>query len=396
MKPWPSKPALEIPDPLADADFSTICAHYAEDPAKRRGAAAPALYQTSTFIYPDAEAFAARRTPASPHYDYSRVGNPTTAILEAKLARLEHGQWCETFGSGMGAISSAINACVKAGEHVVAIAHCYGPTRQYLDHLQRLGVERTYVNSVEPQPFFDALRPTTRLLYLESPTSGRFECPPIEPITAEARRRGVRTIFDNSWATPYFMTPLDYGVDLVVHSATKYLNGHSDVVAGVVAGRDEGLRDAVRREVELGGAMLDPFAAWLMLRGLRTLALRMEHHQAAGLKIARWLEAHPQVLRVLHPGLTSHPQHATARRQLRGCSGLFSFMLREQSRAATHRLLDRLKLFQIGVSWGGFESLALGGNFFSEKHDGAEWIIRLSVGLESADDLIADLEQALS
>ena len=257
------------------------------------------------------------------------------------------------------------------------------------------GPPATFINSVAPADFIDAIRPNTRVILLESPTSGRFEVPEIEPITKVARERGITTIFDNSWASPCFQNPLELGVDLVVHSATKYLNGHSDVVAGVVAGRDAGLRQRLWQEVELGGGMLDPHAAWLMLRGLRTLPLRMERHQQSALAVARMLEEHPQVAYVLHPGLESHPQHEIAKKQLRGYSGLFSFALKEQSRAATHRLFDRLQLFGIGVSWGGFESLILGGTLFSVRADQPEWLIRLSIGLESERDLIADLKQAL-
>jgi len=393
---WPRvKPEFEIDEPLPDAGFETICARYAENPQRQLGAAAPPVYQTSTFIYPDAEAFEHRRTEAAATYDYSRCANPTNQILEAKLARLENAAWADCFGSGMGAISAAINACVKSGEHVVAVAHCYGPTRWYLEHLKRFGVETTFVNSVEPRDFVAAMRPETRLVYLESPTSGRFDVPEVPPVAAAARERGIVTIFDNSWATPYFQRPLDFGVDLVVHSASKYLNGHSDVVAGVAAGRDERLRRRLWKEAELCGAMLDPFAAWLMLRGLRTLALRMEQHQRSGLAVARMLEQHPKVRQVLHPGLESHAQHAVGRRQLRGYSGLFSFELKDGSREAMHAFLNRLKLFGLGVSWGGYESLVLGGTTFSDRPDRPENLIRLSVGLESIDDLIADLKRAL-
>lgn len=392
---WPNvKPQHPIHDPLPDAGFETIITHYGENPRGQFGAAAPPIYQTSTFLYPDAAAFEQRRTQGSPHYDYSRVGNPTNAILEAKVARIERGEWAEFFGSGMGAISSALNACVASGSHVVIVNQCYGPTRMYLDHLKRFGVSTTYVQSVDPAEFIAAIRPETRVMYLESPTSGLFELPDIAPITAAARERGIVTLFDNSWASPYFMNPLDLGVDIVVHSASKYLNGHSDVVSGVLIGRDRELQRRVWREMELGGAMLDPFAGWLIMRGLRTLSLRMERHQSTGFALARALESHPKVARVHHPGLESHPQHAIARKQLRGFSGLFSFELKDGSREAAQRFLNRSKLFQIGVSWGGYESLALAGTFFG-GHGPPRWVIRLSAGLENADDLVADIRQAL-
>ena len=396
MKKWSViKPQPGGRDLPPECGAETVCVHHGEDPQRQFGAAAPPIYQTSTFIYPDADSFERRCTELSERYDYSRHSNPTNQILEAKLARLEKAEWADCFASGMAAISAAINSCVEANTHVVAVAQCYGPTQWYLDHLRRFAVETTFVDSVAPADFIAAIRPNTRIIHLESPTSGRFELPEIEPITKVARERGITTIFDNSWASPCFQNPLELGVDLVVHSATKYLNGHSDVVAGVVAGRDSKLRERLWHEVDLAGGMLDPHAAWLMLRGLRTLPLRMERHQQSALAVARMLEQHPKVAYVLHPGLESHPQHEIARKQLRGCSGLFSFALKQQNREATNRLFDRLQLFGLGVSWGGYESLVLGGTLFSVRADQPEWLIRLSIGLESEQDLIADLKQAL-
>jgi cystathionine beta-lyase len=389
------KPNRRYDDPIDAPGIETLLAHFAEPRFEYEGAAAPPIYQTSTFMYPSAAEFAARRRPGSTRHDYTRVSNPTTAILEAKLARLEHGTWAHCFGSGMGAISSSINACVESGSHVVCVEHVYGPTRSYLSHLQRFGVETTYVPGSAADAFVAAIRPSTRLMYLESPTSGYFDCPAIAPLTEACRARGVRTIFDNSWATPVFLAPLGLGIDIVVHSASKYLNGHSDIVAGVAIVRDDGLAQAILKEAELGGAAIDPFAAWLMLRGLRTLPLRMQQHQKSGLAVARALEAHAGVRRVLHPGLASHPDHATAAAQMCGYAGLFSISLRDQTREAAHRFLDRLRLFGQGVSWGGHESLAIGGTFFAGRAAEPEWLIRLHCGLESTDDLVRDVLAAL-
>ena len=383
-------------DPVAGAGFETLCAHFAEEPDRHHGAAAVPIYQTSTFVFPDSEAWEQREQPTSPYYEYTRVGNPTTAILAAKLARLEAGEWGFVTASGMGAISSAINACVHAGAHVVSVGGVYSPTQRYFRHyLPRFGVETTFVDSCDPTDYIAAVRPETTLIYLESPTSGRFEVPEIAPITAAARERGIVTVFDNSWATPYFQRPLEAGCDVVVHSATKYIGGHSDVVAGAIMGRGDALRKHVFREVELLGATADPFAAWLLLRGLRTLPLRMEQHRRSALALARFLEQHARVRRVSHPGLESHPQHAIARRQLNGYSGLFSFELKDQSREATNRFMDRAKLFRIGVSWGGYESLVVGGTLYAKDSENPTWLIRLHVGLESTDDLIEDVRQAL-
>jgi cystathionine beta-lyase/cystathionine gamma-synthase len=389
------KPDLRWDDPIDNANFETICAQFAEDTSGEYGAAAPPIYQTSTFFYPDAESFSKRQSKSTDRFDYSRVANPTVRTLEAKLARLERGTWADGFASGMGAISAAINANVEAGSHVVCVGHCYGPTRWYLNHLRRFDVATTYVNSVDTQDFIDAIRPETTIIYLESPTSGRFEMPAVAPIASAARERGIVTIFDNSWATPYFCTPLDLGIDLSVHSASKYLNGHSDVVAGVVIGRSDELQKKLWTEIELCGASMDPFAGWLLMRGLRTLGPRMEFHQRSALEVARFLESHDKIRVVHHPGLESHPQHAIAREQLSGTSGLFSFELAEQHRDAMRVFFGRLRLFKHAVSWGGYESLIIGGTMFSDRPDRPEWLIRVSVGLESVGDLIADLAQAL-
>ncbi len=382
-------------DLVAEGGFETVCTHYGEHRVAQGGAASPPIYQTSTFLYPDAEAFERRLLPQNPYYDYTRVGNPTTSVLESKIARLEHGAWARAFGSGMGAISAGIDACVKAGAHVVACVNCYPPTFQFLsNYLPKFGVMTTFVKGANPQDFIAAMRPETTLVYLESPTFGTNEIIEIPPIAAAARERGIRTMFDNSWATPYFQNPIDQGIDLVAHSASKYIGGHSDVVAGMLIGRDEESRKSIRLEAELHGAAIDPFAAWLLVRGLRTMGVRMERHQSSGLAIARMLVEHPRVERVLHPGLETHANYAVARQQLRGYSALFSFALKDQTREATNRFLNRLQLFGIGVSWGGFESLATGGTYFSQGGK-AEWLIRVSIGLENIDDLCADIRRAL-
>lgn len=383
-------------DPLNDGGFDTLCAHYAEHRLAHGGATAPPLYQTSNFVYPDAEAFDRRLLPQSPYYDYTRVGNPTVGLFEAKIAKLERGHWARGFGSGMGAVAACLNACLAQGNHVVCAANCYPPTHQYLEqYLSRFGVTVTFVHGTDPGVFIAAMRPETRVVYLESPTFGLFEVIDLPPIVAAAHERGAKVIFDNSWASPFYQQPLESGIDLVLHSATKYIGGHSDVVAGIVIGRDPDLQQRVRKEAELLGATLDPFAAWLLLRGLRTLSLRMERHQSSGLAIARMLAQHEKVRAVRHPGLETHPQHALARRQLQGFSGLFSFELHDQSRDAVHRVINRLRLFCIAVSWGGYESLATGGSFFDHASSSPRWLIRLSVGLETVDDLITDLQRAL-
>ncbi|MBN2446212.1 MAG: aminotransferase class I/II-fold pyridoxal phosphate-dependent enzyme [Phycisphaerae bacterium] len=389
-----------LPDPRENASpegagFETICEHHGENALAHGGGAVPPLYQNSTFVFPDAESFERRHDPGAHIFEYTRHDNPTTAILEAKWARLESGNWARCFSSGMGAISAALGGCLKAGDHVVCVYRCYWPTKQLLNHWRRFNIETTFVKGVEPADFVAALRPETKVLYLESPTAGLGDVPPVEPLTKLASERGITTIFDNSWATPYFLKPLELGCDLVVHSATKFFGGHSDVVAGAVMGRDAQLEERVTQERILVGAVPDPFAAWLLLRGLRTLPIRMERHQASALAVAQLLVDHPKIDRVYHPGLPDHPHHEIARRQLRGYGSLFAFTLKEQTREACYRVINKLKLFQIGVSWGGHESLVVGGNFFSDDPEHIVWIVRLHVGLETVDDLLADVTQAL-
>ena len=389
-------PSIPPHDPLTDGGFETLCGHYGEHRLAHGGAAAPPLYQSSTFVYPDAEAFERRHLPTNPYFDYTRQSNPTTAMLEVKLAALEHGEWARCYGSGMGAITGAVGACLAAGSHIVAVDNCYPPTRTYLEqYLSRFGVTTTFVRGTNPDDFIACLRDDTRIVYLESPTWGRLEVLEVAAIAEAARARGATVVFDNSWATPYFQNPLDLGCDIVVHSMSKYIGGHSDVLGGVAIGRSSDLGRRIKEEGELVGAVLDPFAAWLHLRSLRTLAVRMEQHERSGLEIARMLADDSRVQRVLHPGLPSHEGHEAAKEQMRGYGGVFAFALAEQSREATHRFINRLRVFHIGCGWGGAESLAIGGTLFDRNSTKPLWLIRLHVGLETAEDLLSDVRRAL-
>jgi cystathionine beta-lyase len=391
--------------------FDTICTHLGENPAEYKGAATPPLFQNSLFTFPDCET-RERNYSLSPEggtraaggvsemYDYSRVCNPTTDIVEAKIAALEGGERARCFGSGMGAVSAAIMACVKAGDHVIAPETVYGPTRQFLrDYLRRFDVSVTFVDGTDPQHWQDALKPNTTLLMLESPSSVVMKQQDLAAVTSIARTHGAATVIDNSWATPIFQNPLALGVDLVAHSATKYLGGHSDIVAGVVVGSAERMKKITFEEGCLLGAVLDPFAAWLLLRGLRTLPIRMERHQQSARRIAHSLLEHPTVEQVFYPGIPTDPQLALTQKQLRGTSGLLSFALKEQGKKAAHRTVDALKYFGIGCSWGGFESLALpsfaAGNIMESPHAEGRWVIRLHIGLENVEDLWDDLSAAL-
>lgn len=391
--------------------FETLCAHYAEDPRKYLGAVVPPIFQNSLFTFPSyedratnyqigSEEFDEAAGGLSRAYDYTRVTNPTTDIVERKIAALEGAEMARCFSSGMGAISAAIFSCIRAGSHVIAPQTVYGPTRQLLqEYLARFDVRVTFVDGADPEDYRGALRPETTLLYLESPSSVVMQQQDLEAVAQIAHRHGAATICDNSWASPYFQNPLRFGVDLVVHSATKYLGGHSDIVAGVVAGSFQRMRPLGMEECCLLGATLDPFAAWLLLRGLRTLPIRMERHQQNAKVLATWLQQHPAVAQVYYPGLPEEPQAHLTKKQLRGTSGLLSVRLRENTKAAAARFVNRLRYFQIGCSWGGFESLALPIALPADRLGGPTgelwWFVRLHVGQEHVEDLQKDLEQAL-
>ncbi len=376
--------------------FDTLCMHFGEDRELHLGAAAPPIYQNSTFTYPDCESFVRRQTGGE-RYDYTRVANPTTDILERKIAALEKCAAARTFGSGMAAIAGAVLSCVKAGDHIVTVETVYGPTRAlFSSYLPKFNIETTYVRGVEVAEFEQAIRPNTKLIYLESPSSLFFELQDLRAVAALSKSRGIATICDNSNATPFFQNPCELGIDLSVHTATKYLGGHSDLVAGVVAGGAERIKSIARFEGELLGGILDPFASWLMLRGLRTLPVRMERHQKSAMPIARMLAGDPRVARVHYPGLEMHPQAALARRQMRGQSGMMSLVLRDGTRERTFAFVDALRYFCIAVSWGGFESLAIPLHATDPENGEKVWLVRLSIGLESVEDLKADLYQALN
>ena len=380
--------------------------HFGEDRAAQHGAAAPPLFQTSTFVFRDWDAIDAAFDDRTEAFLYSRLGNPTVRLAEQKLARLAGGERARLFGSGMAAISAAVLSCVDAGDHVVAVRNVYGPANNLLNvYLRRkMGVETTFVGGEEVAEVEAALTDRTRLIYLESPSSAVFGLQDLAAVADLARPRGVRTVIDNTWATPLFQQPLAMGVDLEVHSVSKYLGGHSDLVGGAVIGKAAEVEALSVAEGELLGGTMDPFAAWLLVRSLRTLPVRMRQHEASAVQVARFLEAHPGVRRVYYPGLESHPQHALARRQMTGTTGLMGFELATDDLDRIKAFVDALRVFRLGVSWGGHESLVYAPAISYLKELPPERFaalgiaagtIRISVGLEHADDLVADLDQAL-
>lgn len=369
------------------------------------GAMAPPIVQTSLFAKSTFQDLTDGLAAEHMHPVYTRGQNPTVEALEHKLARLERGEACKAFASGMAAIAAVFFGLLKQGDHVVFVNQIYGPALQLMRRFEGLGVTHSCVLSGHLDEVAAALRPETRLIYCESPGTMLFRLLDVPALAQLAQQRGILTVLDNSWATPLFQKPLTQGIDLVVHSATKYLGGHSDVVAGALIGSQELIQRLFYDAYLLLGGTLGPQDAWLVHRGLRTLPVRMKQHCEAGLTVARFLDQHPNVRQVFHPALQEEDR-ALAERQLTGTSGVFSFQLTKDASedvAAEEvaAFLDRLQLFRLGVSWGGVESLAIS----PDRPDNRQQLmaeglvpglVRLSVGLEGADALIDDLEQALS
>lgn len=376
-------------------DRETLLQHLGEE-EKPYGAVTPPITQTSLFVFDQYDAFVHRVEdgPGEP-YVYSRVTNPTNEIPETKIAMLEGTGACRLFNSGMAAISASVMSAVASGSHVVCIDTAYGPLQQFLrDYMPKFGVTTTFVPGISTEEILDSIRPETSLVYLESPSSILFRMQDFEAITAHCKAKGITTITDNSYSGAIFQQPAQFGVDLIVHSATKYIVGHSDVVAGVSAGSSERLRDLMKSEVPLLGAALAPFPAWLLLRGLRTLPMRMRHAQEAGNAMSSWLQTQPWVERVYHVGSPDYQYKELRGKQMTGSSSLLSFEPVDQSEEWSRRFIEAQRVFQLGVSWGGFESLCVP----LQMHPG-DWaeprrLLRVYCGFENVVDLQNDLTQA--
>ncbi|WP_413232179.1 trans-sulfuration enzyme family protein [Paenibacillus sp. BJ-4] len=303
------------------------------------------------------------------HYVYSRGTNPTVQIAEKMIAALEGGAACKCFSSGMAAISAALMSSLSAGDHLILVGHIYETSVTLVKYLTKFNINYTIVHSTSTEAVAEAVIPQTRAILMESPTSFTFDIVNIPEITSLCKAKGICTIIDNSWATPLFQKPLEWGVDIVVHSASKYLGGHNDLVAGAVIASKEIMNRIFSKEYELIGGSLAAFEAWLLIRGLRTLPLRMEAHQRNALVVAQFLSEHPAIARVNHPGLPAHPQYELACKQLRGYAGLFSFELKDSAYEGIRRVINKLRLIRIGVSWGSVESQLISPNYGYNKQD---------------------------
>jgi cystathionine gamma-synthase len=382
---------------------STTAVHGGEPRPKPAHSLATPIVQTATYSFGNTQELIDHFEGKIDRVEYGRYGNPTQRIAEAKIAALEGAEDCLLFSSGMAAMTTTLFAILSRGTHVVVTDDSYRRTRQFLNQtLQRYGIEVSTVPAGDYDALEDAIRPTTRALVSESPTNPYNRIMDLARFAEIGRRHRVKTVIDGTFATPYNQRPLEFGIDLVMHSATKFLGGHNDLLAGAVCGSRE-LVDGVRALQAISGAVLDPFAAYLLVRGLKTFALRMERQNANAQAVAEFLAAHPRVATVHYAGLPSHPQHEVARKQMRGYGGVVSFEVRGDLAAAS-RVVDACRIPYIASSLGGVESLIEQPAIMSFYELTTEErlaigikdsLIRYSVGIEDAEDLVADLAQAL-
>ena len=386
--------------------FDTRAIHHGYDPYAGHGSLNPPVYLSSTYAFPTVEDGSARFAGEQAGFVYSRVGNPTTALLEARVADLEGGEAALATASGQGATTSLLWTLLAPGDEIIADKTLYGCTFGFLNHgLAKFGVKVTHVDLTNPANLEAAIGPTTRVVFFESPANPNMRLVDINAVSAIARRHGARTVVDNTYCTPYLQRPLELGADFVLHSATKYLGGHGDLLAGVIVGDKETL-DKVRFYglKDMTGAVLSSQDAFLVLRGLKTLSLRMDRHCANARAVAEFLAGHGKVAVVHYPGLASFPQRELARRQMAQPGGMIAFELKDGIEAG-RRFMNTLRVFTRAVSLGDAESLAqhpasMTHAFYTPEerveHLISEGLVRLSIGLEDIADLLGDLEQALA
>lgn len=378
-----------------------ICTHFGEDSSAHHNAVVPPVYESSLHVFNTFETFLDVQKDELNNYVYLRGTNPTVEIAEKKLAALERGDLCKCFSSGMAAISTAILALVKTGDHVLCVGNLYDTTFKLLNYLQKFGVDFTITHSCDMNDIAAEVQSNTTVIFMESPTSLTFQLFDIPAIVDLAKQKNIYTVIDNTWSTPLYQKPLLFGIDVVVHSAAKYLGGHSDILGGAIIARQEVMERIFYNEFMLFGGVMHAHEAWLLIRGLRTLPVRMKQHQQSGTKIAHMLANHPAIKKVNYPGLPSHPHYELGKKQLCGYSGLLSFELQDDSFETVKRVINELKLFSIGFSFGSYESLVLSPNHGDnldelKKYNIDPGLIRISVGLENVDMLIDDLTQALN
>lgn len=389
---------------LKKASFATLCVHGSGGVDEATGAVSIPIYQSSTFAFKNAKHGAGIFSGDQEGYVYTRIGNPTQAALEREMAFLEGGEAALAFGSGMAAISSIIFSLCECGDNFVSSDTLYGGTHSlFIETLPRMQIEAREVQTTDPENIAKAIDEKTRAIYIETPANPTLTISDLAEAARLAKKHKIPLIVDNTFSTPYFQRPLELGADIIVHSATKYIGGHGDTVAGVVVGKKDYIDDLRGRFLRDLGGIISPLNAWLLVRGLKSLAVRMQRHEENATKIAKFLQFHPKIERVWYPGLTTHPQHEIAKKQMSGYGGMVSFEVKG-GRKAGEKLMNAVKLFTLAVSLGDVDSLiehpaSMTHSTYSpeelEEVGISESLVRLSVGIEDARDLIEDLSQAL-
>lgn len=389
---------------VKDKGFSTNAVHAGESRDPSTGALSTPIYETSVFAFSSTRELIDVMSNKKQGYVYTRFGNPTVRKLERKMADLEGAEDAAAFSSGMAAISSTIFTLVSSGDHIISTRDLYGGTIGFFKNmLPRFGVEVSFVESTDLEEMKAAIRKNTKIIYAETPTNPTLKIVDLPSIAELSEKRGITTVVDSTFASPYNLKPIEFGIDVVIHSATKYLGGHNDVTAGVVCGVGDFIQKLVETRKPLGGT-LDPHAAWLLLRGLKTLGLRIERHNTNGIAVAKYLEKQSRVKRVYYPGLQNHPQHSIARQQMKGFGGVVSFEI-DGDLETTINFVDNLKLCSIAPTLGGTETLVTqpvtSSHYFVSAEDRkkmgiTDQLVRLSLGIEDPEDIVADLEQAFA
>lgn len=383
---------------MENKKYRTEILHHLGEEDLPYGAVNPPIFQTSIFSFKTFADFKDALNDEVNNYLYTRGNNPTVNLVEKKLAELEHGEKAKLVSSGVAAISGSILAFLEAGDHVLSVKDTYSWTKTLLErYLKRFKVSHSYVEGIDPENVEANIRENTKIIYLESPTTFSFKIQDLKKIAAIAKKHNIKTIIDNTWATPIFQNPIDCGIDIVVHSVSKYLGGNSDLVAGAIIGSKEDIDHIFEMEFLNIGTVPDPFMAWLVLRGIRTLHIRMPVHYENTMKVIEFLNEHPKITKINYPLFEGNEQYQLAKSQMKGGSGLFSFKIDTTSESDIETFTNSLNYFKRAVSWGGYESLVMpyavtGNNLDQDKLP----LVRVHIGLEETELLISDLEQALA
>ncbi len=388
---------------MRNESFHTLSVHAGQDSSQNHGAVSVPIYSSSVFAFPNADEASAIHNEEKPGYYYGRLGNPTTAALERTMAELENGEAALAFASGMAAISAAVLGVCRTGDHIVAPASMYSTATNLFHYFkEHFEIDTTFIDATDAANYGSAIQPNTKLFWTETPSNPILQITDLSAVAAIAKERNIVTVTDNTFATPYNQQPLELGVDAVIHSATKYLGGHSDLTAGLLVGKEDIVNTARHRSAKLFGGNIAPQVAWLVLRGIKTLALRMQRHNENAFAIANMLSSHIKVGAVYYPGLEFHVNHDVAKRQMSGSGGMIGFDVGTVEAGKT--LVNNLKLCTLATSLGGVETIIQ--HSASMTHASiprrdriaagiSDGLLRLSVGIECIDDLKRDLEQAL-